>query len=83
MLCLLWALMNMAKLVDFVWAEIISMEILHTYVLPILITTMKVLLTEMLPILVSMQQETFGNSCHKGWLQFILECVKDHGDSAI
>ena len=50
----LWALMSTAKLVDVVWVEIISMEILHTYVLPILITIMPVLFTGMLPILVSM-----------------------------
>ena len=54
MLCLLWALMSTAKLVDVVWVEIISMAILHMYVLPILITIMQVLFTEMLPFLVSM-----------------------------
>ena len=54
MLSLLWALMSTAKLVDAVWVEIISMQILHTYVLSIPITTMQLLFTEKLPILVSM-----------------------------
>ena len=54
MLSLPWALMTTIKLVDDVWIEIISMQILHTYVLSILITIMQVLFTEMLPISVSM-----------------------------
>ena len=51
MVSLLWALMTTTKLVDVVWVEIISMEILQTDVLPILITIMQLLFTEMLPFL--------------------------------
>ena len=54
MLSLLWALITTTKLVDAVWVDIISVEILHTDVLPILITIVQVLFTEMLPVLVRM-----------------------------
>ena len=43
MLSLLLALMGTTKLVDVVWVQIISMEILHTEMLPILSSMMQVL----------------------------------------
>ena len=54
MLSLLWDLMTSTKLVDIVWDEIISMEILHTCMVPICLTIMQVLFAEMLPIFVRM-----------------------------
>ena len=66
--------MGVTKLVDVVWVEIISMEILHTEVLPILSSIMQVLPIGMLPILTSMMQLVLGH--------FNLEFVKDQKDSA-
>ena len=60
--------MGTTKLVDVVWVEIISMEILHTGVLPILFSIMQVLPIEMLLILTSMMQWVLGH--------FNLEFVK-------
>ena len=62
-----------AKLVDVVWVQIISMQILPTDVVPILTTIMQVLPTGMLPILTSMMQGVLG--------QFNLEFAKDKRDS--
>ena len=42
MLSLLLAVMGTTKLVDVVWVQIISMEILHTEMLPILSSMMQV-----------------------------------------
>ena len=74
MLSLLWALMGTTKLVDVVWVEIISMEILHTGVLPIPSRIMQILPIEKLPILVSMMQWVLGH--------FNLEPVKEQQDYA-
>ena len=51
MLSLLQALMGTTKLVDVVWVEIISMEIVHTGVRSILSSIMQVLPIGMLPFL--------------------------------
>ena len=56
MLSLLYSLMGTTRLVDVVWVDIISMEILHTGILPILSSTMQVFSIGMLPILTSMIQ---------------------------
>ena len=62
------------KLVNVVWVEIISMEILHTGVLPFLSSIMQVLPIETLPILTSMMKWVLGH--------FNLEFVKDQKDYA-
>ena len=69
MLSLFQALMHTTKLADIVWVESISMETLHTGMIPILSSIMQVLPTEMLPILTSMMQWVLGH--------FNLEFVKD------
>ena len=62
------------KLVDVVWVDIISMEIVHTGILPILSSIMEVLPIEMLSILTSMMDWVLGH--------FNLEFGKDQTDSA-
>ena len=74
MLSLLSALMGTTKLVDVVWVEISSMEILHAGMLPILRSIMQAPPIEMLPILTSMMQWVLGH--------FSLEFVKDQKDYA-
>ena len=56
MLSLLDTLKCTTKLVDVVWVEVISMEILHTGILPILTSITQVFSVGMLPILTSMIQ---------------------------